>query len=415
MSAIFFTRVRTFYAALLIFYIAFVLRIFGILANEYFGFFDTKLASSLPVINFLTLMGEGSYWNGNFALQTFLNIPGFIIVEPNVFVLLMTNAFVGALAFLPLLYVFSRRKMVRAGIALSVILSFLPSAYNFSIFALRDILLYSSVIWYCAAIVGMWSARSSGEKLTYFLVCVSALVCIGSMRIELFAFMFIPLFGYFLFAYVRRGHAKHSASQQSITIRVAFFGLIALVIVSLSVPNLYAVVLRQINREGASPIELVEIAATQRFMRAASGGGGGSNIVDVATYRGLPWYARWGLQTVGLVVTPFPWQVTNPARLLAFIDSMVLLWMLFYAFRRRKKPSLSSSSSPYFWFLLTYFAGVLIMGVVVVNAGNAFRMRLPLLPFLIIPFCIVYFENRGLRSTHRDGVSSASTAQGVTR
>jgi len=216
------------------------------------------------------------------------------------------------------------------------------------------------------------------------------MVLLAFIRAELLSFAAIPLVGgYLMFRY---GEKYRDMSIALVKRRARLVKFIFLILaLSVVVPLGYNFTLSQINNVGLSPAEVVEVASAARLERAADGEGGGSNYGDFETYSSYPWWARWAIQSVGMIVSPFPWQVNSIPRALAFVDSIILVLLIFQLVF--SKHVLGNRSSVSFWFFITFLIGILIMGFIIINAGNAFRMRLAALPFLFVSYVIMLEKN----------------------
>ena len=152
----------------------------------------------------------------------------------------------------------------------------------------------------------------------------------------------------------------------------------------------YGFVTANIGAVGVSPVEIVTTYASNRYDREL-GIGDGSHIVPANIYHAIPWYARWGLQSLGMIILPFPWLITSMPKVFAAVDSFFIILMIFGFWRLRKKYIVSGliniglrRERIFMALFLTFFTSVGVMGFIVNNAGNAFRMRMAIFPYIAI-------------------------------
>jgi hypothetical protein len=135
-----------------------------------------------------------------------------------------------------------------------------------------------------------------------------------------------------------------------------------------------------------NPVQIAEDNAEDRFNRHLNSDfGSGSNIVDAQTYQNMPVFVRIPVQIIGLVVLPFPWQIRGAEQMLAFADSLFLIALIIASVQFiRKRQSIDQGRWVIISLLSTFAIGIAGMGFVVSNAGNGFRMRTAVAPFLML-------------------------------
>ena len=129
-----------------------------------------------------------------------------------------------------------------------------------------------------------------------------------------------------------------------------------------------------------------------------------SDVADSDEYLDMSLYRRIFLQSINLLITPFPLRNINFYKILTLLDSLVGICLIFMFFKTRiRNPkfifltknvnqfSLVSSN-----FALVSFASYSIF---ILNGGNAFRYKQHWLPFLMISITeILYRENQKAKS-----------------
>ncbi len=372
-----------------------------IIINENLGLFDTKLAghATLVIHEKFSQRGIEIFLNGkreiffSFVPQFLLNYVQLEFFGANRYTLIFTNAllttFAGIGAYLGFRKIFGFR------IAFSALffLNLYPAAINFSIFGLRDPIIYFAlainIVAFIRLMYGDWL------KAPFFILITSIILFYS--RPELVAFIFNPYFLLILINLLLFYKKIRSLSVKIfVTILIVVFFLLP-ILGSLYVG--YRFVVSNIG-DVVSPTEILEIKAQSRYDRPSGSGMSGSNILPPNIYNILPWYARWIVQTIGIIIIPFPWLVTSISKVLAFGDSIFIMsfMALFIKFHKRFK-SLLNLNLIIFWF--TFLISIVIMGMIIINAGNAFRMRLAIAPYLIIPVAIyigMYFEQRKFKT-----------------
>jgi hypothetical protein len=127
--------------------------------------------------------------------------------------------------------------------------------------------------------------------------------------------------------------------------------------------------------------------------------------VPLATFNRLPFPVRVGLQLVAFIIIPLPWQLTDATRALALTDSIFVICGMWWSWRlqmmlrgaARDGPSLPPVLAQYelatlrrlgFALLIAFVMSWFGFGVLVDDAGDAFRMRISVEPFIIFASAI---------------------------
>ncbi len=319
-----------------------------------------------------------------FLVQFFVNYPFtylFGIARENV---LLVNGFCSSLAAV---YAFFGLRSIFGSLASFLVLIFLtiyPAAINFSMFGLRDPVIYLFMTMNVVSLIRFYLTKSYLPVLGILF----SILMIFSMRPELFAFLFAP-YG-FLILWGLISYYKNTKSVNSkLLLMVGSF--VVVILPGLVVAYFaYGFVTSNIGAVGVSPVDIVTTYASNRYDREL-GVGDGSHIVPPNIYHAIPWYARWGLQALGMIVLPFPWLITSVPKVFAAIDSSFIIVMIFGFWRLRKKYILSGlikiglkRERVFLALFLTFFTSVGVMGFIVNNAGNAFRMRMAIFPYIAI-------------------------------
>ena len=363
----------------------FLIKIGLIFVNENFSFIQRK-----PAGNFVLWMSMLSDENGllnflskgiqkPFHLQLLLNHPVLQVFGYSRLHTLTMNSFItsltGLFCYKNLKKYFGHKPAFWA----LVFVSIYPAAINFSIFGLRD------PVVYCLVLVNIvyFISFAFKKKLRFIFGIVLSLLLILLVRAELISFIIIP-YVYLLSHYLIKFFKRHYRLNDKIFI--LSFNIIFLIIPGLVIGYvLYNFVTGQIGAKAISPIDIVDTYATNRYNRHE----GGSAILPPNLYHSLPWYGRWGLQSLGIIILPFPWLIKSVTTFLASIDSLfiIILIILYKRTFKRIKKSVLFLSQPHVLVVfkaifITFILSVLIMGIIVNNAGNAFRMRLSIFPYI---------------------------------
>jgi hypothetical protein len=312
-------------------------------------------------------------WLNTFMFQTLANMPGFLFAGPTQNVVLLTNAFFGAVVAIPVYYYLSRVG-ARPAIWGVILFSAYPAAVNFSLFGLRDVIIYALVTTYALSVLSftMLPDRKPSDLAIAATMCVLVLW----QRAELIAIMlFMPGL---LMAYLVWRAARNERTRAGRTLLIVG-GMTAILSAAAVVAGAAGrVISAQLGAEALTVSNVATVYTEKRLERSLSGKGD-SNILPRNVYVKMDPVSRTLLQTGGIIVLPYPWLIDSASRLFAAVDSLILITLLFIAYRYSRKERQRSMWAA----LLTFGLGVLMLGLIVSNAGNAFRMRLALVPFVL--------------------------------
>lgn len=370
--------------AIVLFLANFLVRFLVIGANETVHFLAPKVQWDYGIRKFYEYHNAGNLKGlllEPFGAQVLWNLPVWAFNAPSRYSLLLSNATAGALAGplagLMIHTVTSRKTAVLTAVLFSVYLGM----FNFSIFCLRDPLLVLANTTLACMIVRMGFGAWGLRELLF--VALGTYFSLWLRPEQFFIILFVlglPVSAYYIGLFRRRANRRRSiATALLLLLPISAFGIA-------SILGATYVASANIGKTTFNPVDIAGEHAEERFSRHTdSDFGSGSHVIDTQTYTQLPIYVRVPIQVVGLIVLPFPWQVDNAEKLLAFVDSLTLLLMMWVATRYFFARRLPSSHQ---WIvaalMATFLIGVLGMGVVVSNAGNGFRMRVSIVPFLIV-------------------------------
>lgn len=381
-----------------VFLIGFLMRVVAIMLNEEFAFLEAKLSGNRSIWLFERYILDGGGWLGllgeEFGLQVLINIPVWLVFGASRMALLFSNAAIGALAA-PLACVLLYRDFKQSGsLRALLLLSLYPAGFNFSIFGLRDPIIFLGMLILSIGGVRLWTA-----KLNFADIGLLAMGVVGvmSLRPELAYVVLIILMLPLMSIYVdmvmsSRLSKKALSSLLCLTLPLVLLGCGAVVAAT-------RVAGGNIGIKTFNPADLAGDSAVDRFSRHSSALGGGSHMMSAAAYQSMPWYYRVPIQTAGLIMLPFPWQVNNTAMLLAFADSLFVIGLAAFALlnawfcepiRRKGVGRLT------IFMLLISLVGFIGFGFVVSNFGNGFRMKLAVTPMVFVAAAIVPIRVRFL-------------------
>lgn len=360
----------------------FLIRIVLVFINEQYLFFEHKLSGERSVDFFLKLLAGdlrfADLLRDPFALQVLANTPFFSIFGADLMTLLITNSMFSSLAG-PLASIWLYRTFGESIARRAILIYFChPAAINFSMFGLRDPLIYFFMTVFVVASMSMFAGVARRANLVAG--CASCL-CVLTLRPELI-FVVVALIGMLTLPTI----VGIINSDQRFVEKLAVGGgllvaagsiCLVLGLVSLKIAAM------QIGSTSINPMDFAGARAEERFARAeAVGEGGGTHIVTAETYANMPLHIRVPLQTIGLIVLPLPWLITGLTQMLAFADSLFLMALMALAFRvswsgRRANQLVWAA-------LIAFCVGILGMGLIISNAGNGFRMRFGIVPLLLL-------------------------------
>lgn len=379
-----------------VFLAAFALRIGLTVINETFELIPEKYAGEFALDVHRTIwqtgaeggMGEVPSQKRNFLLPALLNLPGFLLFGATRWTLIFTNGFLATMAAVVGAAYLDRLACRRAATWGLLLLAFYPAALNFSIFGLRDPIIYFLVTVYCgAAWATIWPGRG---RLFQGLIAGAALLLIVPLRVELLPILLVLPFA-IASGVAWRASGRFRIAFERRTVRLTA----ALLLLAVALPlaaSLYHKTLSQIGVTGfVSPVEIVEVYAEQRYLRDPEG----SNILPESVYRRTSPAVRFVLQTFGIIVLPYPWLISDIPRALAGLDSLVLIACLWVVYRQRSSVPRAVNRLALDPAMLAFWAGVLVMGLLIVNAGNALRMRMSLVPFVLLSASVALAYRQG--------------------
>jgi hypothetical protein len=381
-----------------LFLVNFLLRFLVIGVNETTQFFPPKVQWDYSIRKFYEYYGSGNLKGlllEPFGAQVLWNLPVWAFSSPSRYCLLMSNATAGSLAGplagLMIHTVTNRKTAVLTAILFSIYLGM----FNFSIFCLRDPLLVLANTTIACMIVRIGFGSKHWRELIFGAIGVYFSLWLRPEQFFIILFILgLPVSAYYVGLFRRRSDRRRSvATALLLLIPISASGVA-------SILGATYVASSNIGQSTIDPLEVAGERAEERFSRHTdSDFGAGSHVIDVQTYANLPVYVRVPIQVVGLVVLPFPWQVDGPDKLLAFVDSLTLILMIWVAVKYFFSRRLPASHQWIVMALLAAFLiGILGMGVVVSNAGNGFRMRVSIVPFLILAAALAW--------THRSILSN---------
>jgi len=380
----------------LFFGISFVARCLLVIFNESIHLFAPKKAGNTALDLYRSTNGLSEnvelLFTDKFGIQTLINVPAFTFFGGDRTNLLFTNAFLGALAGILAFAYLYRYYNLKAAYWGLVLISIFPAAVNFSMFGLRDIVIYFFAVSYIGTLIFVTKRPLlSGWGPFNLGVLGISLYALTVLRPANFAVaLTMPLLFLIYYLYGELKKVRNRASQALVLV---VFALSATALMLSVGSYFYDIALATMGvPTDVAPWEVADVYAEQRFARAAGGAyGGRSHILPPSVYNSLNPLARIPIQTVGLIVLPYPWLLTKLSRILAFFDSVFVMYCLWLLVRKRKQLKFWARSDRLLWlFLIASFAvAIMGLGLVVNNAGNGFRMRFSVAPFLLMPTAIL--------------------------
>lgn len=386
-----------------LFFVSLAFRAILIFLNENLNIFASKLASNRSLNIFLEWIGNQNFSfsiiDRPFFFQTLINTPGFYLFGPSRNNLLLTNAFIGAftgiVVFAYLRHLFGQ-KIAKYGF---ILFSIYPAAINFSFSGLRDILIYFFIAINILSILGLSiSNRRIGKIILNFSVFSLSFICIKSLRYEILPIIiFLPALLLLNKSQIIRKKIKNVNVKFIFTASV---GVIIIVLICFSFFYVYNKATAKIGYKSlVSPKEIASNFAEARFKRPVEKEfGAGSHILAPQIYLKTNFLIRSALQTLGMIIIPFPWLITDLTMFLALFDSIFVIFCLFWTCKGVRSYFIEKIDRNIILFLLlNFFFAILAMGLVVSNAGNAFRMRLSIMPYLLIGTSIYLGKSKFLK------------------
>jgi hypothetical protein len=381
--------------------------------------FQTEIFSQKDASEFSLNMldGPGGIWGlfsggivdgimkGKFFLEAFVNIPAIRLFEESIYTLNTTNGFVGAISGL-VVYVYFRKLFdIRVATLGLIFTSFFPAAFAFSFFSLRDIFMYFLILLNVCSFTWFY-LRIDYRSLNITLYLISAFLLI-MCRLELILFI-VALPGWTILMALLRMISRVKSRP-----RKMFAAACLVIFIPVSITGVayeaYTIAIKKLGKtDFVDPLEIVSDVAAARNTRGADngvsdleGGGRASDEIPAAIYKRTPVPVRLMIQVVGMIIVPMPWLLTSPSRLLGAIDSAFVITLMVWGFRARtmfkpknmRKLWIPDSISRYnqrrlknvlVGLLWSFALATVGFGMVVDNGGNAFRMRLCILPYVIM-------------------------------
>ena len=360
---------------------AYILRVVLIYLNETFYLLQPKKAGdrTLSLYEFAAESGLESALTDTFFVQLLVNYPAFTLVGNVRPVHLLTNAAIGTLVAVIVFFYMTRIFCHRAGVISFGLFALYPTFLNFSIFGLRDIIILFAITLFILASLRL---RASSElKLTQWIWIFFSICSIYSLRAELLVVIFLCLVpvvsvkkvGTFLY-------------DRPLSRKIALFVAVLLVL-PLLVQG-YRITAEEFGYRGyIAPTQLIDDYAEQRFMRSTGPDGGGSDILGPDQYATASTPYRVVLQITGMFLIPLPHVVSELTHVISFLMSTFVLFCLFVVFKKMWVIFKSGVGIPIpYQYALIFIVSLILMGLIVSNSGNAFRLRMSVLPLLFIPF-----------------------------
>ena len=356
--------------------------------------------------------------NVKFFIEALINLPALRLLEESITTLILTDCFIGAIIGVVVFAYLTRMFDKRIATVGFLLVSLYPCAVNFSIFAPRDLFLYSFTLIMLMSFT--WLILRKDRRITQGIIYTVSLFCVLFLRLALFPFaMMLP--GWLFLYWARKTFMRFPSTEEKM-----FIIAVACIVVPLMTAAAgyigYTVVLRQIGySELISPDELLQQYTMNRYSRGfqkdsqgngqvlVAGSGNGSDVLPPGLYKSVPLPVRLAVQVIGMWMVPMPWLLTSLARILGFADSLFVATVMFWAFRAQtlfkfdgvgrqthqwqavQKYSLSVQRAIGFAELFTFMSLMICFGMLVSNSGDAFRMRLCVVPY-VIPSASIYFS-----------------------
>lgn len=377
---------RYFYNVFFLVLIAVLLRFFICVINISFNIFEPKLAGETSVILYENFINNGILpFASTFLVQMLLSVP-FLAIETSLTGLIIANNFWSVLF---VVYGFSLLADIlekKAFLVAFILALFFPNFLNFSMFGLRDPLVYALVIVFIASSL----ALNNKFKIHFLIATVLSVLLIASLRPEMLApLMLLP--SLLVLNSVKSSNIFRSFSKSELLAILSIaYVLIFIFVISLA----YYVYILGISAIGYSsvviPTQVIDEFVTARYDRQFAGTGGDSAIeffgIQIVS---MPIYLRPVFSFFSMLLIPFPWLIQSVSEIFAFVDSLLVIALTYGVFKLRNNAGLTLVQDRSKILLLVFFAGMIIIGLFMVNFGNAFRMRLALMPIIILSFAFI--------------------------
>lgn len=274
------------------FVVGYLLRLGLLFLNEYYQFFEHKVAGNRSVEFYLNYVaGKGELINlvkDQFAPQVVFNIPFFVMFGASLLTVTISNTFISALTA-PLIGLLLHNpfgdRIARRGMMLFFIY---PGSVNFALFGLRDPFIFLGMAIFGVTAVTVYAGYS--VRLYAFISTIACILMLA-LRPEM-SYVAAALIGLLILPWLQRVIAPEQRPIE----KFALVGFLTISIIALSLP-LAVVSLKiaalQIGSDSINPLDFAGQRAEERFARAESMGmGGGTHCVSAENYAALPIYLR---------------------------------------------------------------------------------------------------------------------------
>lgn len=306
--------------------------------NYELGIIPQKFASEFSYDFFIGR--ESPLDNSTFRLQAYLNSLAFLLTDR------WESAIGVNIALIASLFLFTFHKDKRMAFWF-----FAPAFINFSMFALRDVLIAALFF------VFILKLNKSKESIRPSIILLFSIIFIF-IRPEITALILLSYFTYYFI----------NLKKIRLKLIIVLFGFIGFVILGPYIPLL-------LGLKGSFSIfelaETIQIFYESRAGRWTSDDGGGSNILS-GNLMNLPFYFRLPIQITSFFILPLPFEIRSLAMALSFLDSIFFI-SLYLKFRKNA----TLASKTFFWI------NVISISFFLNNYGNAFRLRLPMYSVMI--------------------------------
>ena len=342
-------------------------------ANSLLDIFAPKFANDWGLfwVEYHLLGNQSVPTADSFAVQGLLIAPIYSLLYEPIFAALAVNVAAYTIAG----YAVGRFALLVAppGKATLIFLAYnlFPAANYFLMFGLRDpIILAATTMFFLG--LGRYLIGHSKSSLNGEVLLGAAIMVIS--RPEL-AVVFVPSIG-LIGMWVAGRKYRGSAAKR---MRPALYVLAFLILIPAAYIA-YQAAVSDVGFQQAGIATILEVYGEARYERQFSDkdqSGDESPIIPPDLYRRLPIPARIAMQTLGMLVLPFPWLINNLPKALAFVDSLLFIYLLWRMWLARAIREVRYG-------FLAFGVALLGMGTTVSNFGNAFRMRMVLFPILVV-------------------------------
>ncbi len=328
------------------------------IAYDDYGYFQLLVWQGETQYRALLSGSAGSTWGMNYMVAAV-----YACIGRNMLAIQFVNAVIGA-ATAPAIYMCARHIFQNSKVArgAAFFIAFYPSLVLWSSQGLKD----APVV--LLLVLAMLATLKLADKLSvkYFILLVSALLSILSLRFYIFYMLVVAIGGTFVIG-------TRKVTQEN------FFRQFA-IIAGAGLVMTYMGVMRTASTQIDTFANLKQ-AQNSRFDQAITGKSGYGRDVDVSTTSGA--LSALPLGMIYLLFAPFPWEVTNLRQGIT-LPEMIVWWASF--------PLLVLG----LWFTLKYrlrqalpiliFTAMLTLGYAMFqgNVGTAYRQRAQLLVFYFI-------------------------------